>query len=190
MKRLDLRKDFAEVAAFVAERVKAFDPASNPGPGKGQRVSRIDIGFCIDDGGWVCLVFDTRHSPEPDGEWNEYIEDTVLERPRWGKAANAVAAGPLTVVLPDGTRRELAAGDGVGLITALGDMLRAVLLRARDGGVFAALPKTPRCELAVEEQDGNYGWPAYASRRTDNLAEPGAGADPARTSKRPRQFAG
>ena len=177
MKRLDLRKDFAEVSAFVAERVKAFDRAANPGPGKGKRVSRIDVGFGVDYGGWVCLVFDTRRNPEPDGEWNEYIEETVLERPKWGKADDAVADGPLTVILPDGTRRELAAGDGGGLVTAIGDMLRAVLLQARDGAVFAALAKAPRCELGVEEQDGNYGWPAYESRRTDNLAEQSVAPD-------------
>jgi hypothetical protein len=170
MKRLDLRKDFAEVSAYVAARVQAFDPAANPGPGKGKRVSRVDVGFGIDYGGWVCLVFDTRRSPEPDGEWNEYIEDTVLERPRWGKAADAVAAGPLAVLLPDGTRRELRAGDSGGLVTAIGDMLRAVLIQARNGGVFAALPKTPRCEMGVEEQDGNYGWPEYESRGAENRA--------------------
>ena len=177
MKHLDLRKDFADVSAYVAERVKAFVPAANDGPGKGKRVSRIDVGFGLHQSGWVCLVFDTRRSPEPDGEWNEYIEDTVLERPKWAKACEAVEAGPLTAVLPDGTRRELAAGDTGGLVAALGDMLRAVLLQARDSGVFAALPKTPRCELGVEEQDGSYGWPAYESRGTDNRAEPGAAAD-------------
>ncbi len=180
MKRLDLRKDFAEVAAYVAERARAFDPAANPGPGKGKRVSRIDVGFGVYEGGWVCLVFDTRRGPEPDGEWNEYIEDTVLERPKWAKACAAVGAGSLTLVLPDGARRELAAGDAAGLVAALGDMLRAVLLRARDGGVFAALPKTPGCELGVEEQDGSYGWPAYAARGTDNRAEPRAAPDAGR----------
>jgi hypothetical protein len=170
MKRLDLRKDFAEVYAFVAGRAKAFDPVSNPGPGGGKRVSRIDVGFDPYQSGWVCLVFDTRRNPEPDGEWNGYIEDTVLERPKWAKACESLEAEPLTLILPDGTRRELAAGDTGALVATLGDMLRAVLLKARDGGVFAGLPKTPRCELGVEEQDGSYGWPAYESRRTDNLA--------------------
>jgi hypothetical protein len=170
MKQLDLRKDFAEVYAFVVGRVKAFDPVANSGPGRGKRVSRIDVGFGLYQSGWMCLVFDTRRNPEPDGEWNEYIEDTVLERPRWAEACETVEAGPLTLVLPDGTRRELAAGYTGPLVAALGDMLRAVLLKARDDAVFAGLPKAPRCELGVEEQDGSYGWPAYESRRTDNLA--------------------
>jgi hypothetical protein len=177
MKRLDLRKDFTEVAAFIAARARAFDPAANPGPGKGRRVSRIDIGFGLFQSGWVCLVFDTRRNPEPDGEWNEYIEDTVLERPKWATACEAVEAGPLTLVLPGGARRDLAAGDTGSLVAALGGTLRAVLLQARDDGVFATLPRTARCELGVEEQDGSYGWPAYEARRTDNLAGPGAAPD-------------
>ena len=78
MKRLDLRKEFAEVYAFVVGRAKAFNLIANPGPGKGKRVSRIDVGFGLYQSGWMCVVFDTRRSPEPDGEWNEYIEDTVM----------------------------------------------------------------------------------------------------------------
>ena len=171
MKRLDLRKDFADVSALVTERVKAFDPVSNPGPGKGKRVSRIDVGFGVYESGWVCVVFDTRRSPEPDGDWSLYIEDTVLERPRWAKACEAVETGPLTLVQPDGTRRELATGKTGLLVTAIGNMLRSVLIQARDSGVLKALPKTPKCELGVEEQDGSYGWPAYEKRRTDNSAE-------------------
>jgi hypothetical protein len=177
MKQLDLRKDFAAVSAFVVARAEAFDPATNSGPGNGKRVSRIDVGFGVYESGWVCLVFDTRRNPEPDGEWNEYIEDTVLERPKWAKACEVVEAGPLTLILLDGSRRELATRDTGLLVTALGDMLRAVLLRARDDGVFAALPRTPRCELGVEEQDGSYGWPAYESRGIDNRTEPGATPD-------------
>ena len=176
MKRLDLRKDFADFSSFIAARVKAFDPAVNPGPGKGKRVSRIDAGFGLFDDGWICLVFDTRRSPEPDGEWNEYIEDTVLERPKWAKACEALEAVPLTLVQADGTKRELKVGNTKGLVKALGDMLRMALLHARDGGVFAALPKTPRCELGVEEQDGSYGWPTYKARGAGNRAEPVAGA--------------
>jgi hypothetical protein len=170
MKRLDLRKDFADVYAFIADRVRSFDPAANDGPGEGGPVTRIDLGFGLYQSGWVCLVFDTRPDAEPDGEWNEYIEETVLERPRWAKACNAVEEGPLTLILPDGTRRELPAGATEQLVTALGDMLRAVLLKARADGVFAGLSKAARCELGVEEQDGDYGRPDYEKRGRDNLA--------------------
>jgi hypothetical protein len=170
MKRLDLRKDFADVYAFVADRVRSFDPATNDGPGEAGPVTRIDVGFGLYQSGWVCLVFDTRPDAEPDGEWNEYIEETVLERPSWAKACEAVEAGALVLILPDGTRQELPAEATDQLVAALGGMLRGVLLKARADGVFARLPKTARCELGVEEQDGSYGWPAYEERGQDNLA--------------------
>jgi hypothetical protein len=55
-------------------------------------------------------------------------------------------------------------------VTILGDLLKSVLLRARSDGVFAHLPRSPQCELGVEEHDGNYGWPAYEERGKENLA--------------------
>jgi hypothetical protein len=169
MKRLDLRKDFTDIYAFVADRVRSFDPATNHGPGEGDPVTRIDVGFGLYQSGWVCLVFDTRPDAEPDGEWNEYLEETVLERPLWAKACEAVEAKPLVVILPDNNRRELPVGATSQLVTALGDMLRAVLLKARADGVFAGLPKETRCELGVEEQEGSYGWPTYEERGQNNL---------------------
>jgi hypothetical protein len=172
MKQLDLRKEFAEVSKFIARRVKKFAPATNAGPGTGKRVSRIDIGFGVYDDGWVCLVFDTRRAPEPDGEWNEYIEETVLERPRWATACNEVEDKPFRLILHDGTRKELAAGKTNQLVKAIGEMLRSALLKAREDGVFGSLPKTTRCEFGVEEQDGSYGWPKYALRGRDNMVQP------------------
>ncbi len=169
MKRLDLLKDFTDVYAFVVDRVRSFDPAANDGPGEGSTVTRIDIGFGLYQSGWMCLVFDTRTDAEPDGEWNEYIDETVLERPKWAKACDAVEAGPLVLILPDGTRRELPAGASGQLVRAIGDMLQGVLRKARAEGVFGSLPKATRCELGVEEQEGSYGWPAYEYRGQDNL---------------------
>ncbi|WP_165068872.1 hypothetical protein [Paludisphaera rhizosphaerae] len=171
MERLDLRQDFSDVYAFVADRVKSFDPEANPGPGEGKRVSRIDVGFGLYDSGWMCLVFDTRRDPEPDGDWNEFIEDTVLERPEWARTYEVVeAGGTLALILPDGTPRELSSGDTASLVAVLGDMLRGVLLKARKDGIFAALPKASNCELGVEEQEGSYGWPEYERRGAENLA--------------------
>lgn len=167
---MDLQKDFADIYAFVSHRVRSFDPATNDGPGEAGPVTRIDVGFGLYESGWACLVFDTRPDPEPDGEWNEYIEEAVLERPHWAKACEAVEEGSLNVILPDGARKELPAGAKDQLVVALGDMLRAVLLKARADGVLAGLPKADRCELGVEEQEGSYGWPAYEERGQNNLA--------------------
>jgi hypothetical protein len=118
----------------------------------------------------VCLVFDTRADPEPDGEWTMHIEGNDLGRPHWSEACDSSIESPLALLMPDGTRRELEADSPGQLATAIGEMLRGVLLKACDDGVFADLPKAARCELGVEEQEGDYGWPEYESRGADNLA--------------------
>ena len=140
------------------------------GPGAGESVARVDVGFGLDEPAWVCLVFDTRPDAEPDGEWNGHIQGNDLERPHWAEALDAVFEGePITLILPDGTRLE-PTEDGDELVAAVGDMLKAVLLKARADGLFDALPRAPRCELGVEEQNGGYGWPVYEERGRENLA--------------------
>jgi hypothetical protein len=52
----------------------------------------------------------------------------------------------------------------------LGDTLKNALLSARAEGVFEPLRKAERCELCVEELDGNYGWPLDEDRGKENLA--------------------
>ena len=170
MKRLDLRKDFADIYRFVSERVESFDPATNDGPGKGKRVARIDLGYQFDQAGWVALVFDTRRGAEPDGQWNAHIVGNWLERPKWLAAAEANEDQPILFIMPDGTRREIPPGSYDEFATILGDLLKGVVLKARSDGVLAELPRSPRCELGVEEHDGRYGWPIYEARGQENLA--------------------
>jgi hypothetical protein len=169
MNRLDLRNDFAEILAFVTDRVRSFDPSTNDGPGKGRRVTRVDVGYQCDQAGWLALIFDTRPKAEPDGEWNSHIEGNTLERPDWLAAFEALENGPLVVVLPDGKERKLRRGSFDKLTTVLGELIKDVLLKARADGIFEGLPKAPRCELGVEEHDGAYGWPVYEERGKDNL---------------------
>ncbi|SIO60624.1 hypothetical protein SAMN05444166_6464 [Singulisphaera sp. GP187] len=170
MKRLDLRKDFIDIYRLVSERVGAFYPASNDGPGKGKRVKRIDLGYQFDQAGWVALVFDTRRDAQPDGQWNAHIQGNKLERPKWQAAAEANEVEPVLFTLPDGTRREIPPGSYDEFVTIFGDLLKGVLLKARLDGVFVDLPKSPRCELGVEEHEGAFGWPVYEERGRENLA--------------------
>lgn len=165
--RLDLRSDFAEIYSYVADRVRGFDPATNDGPGDPGPVKMIEVGFEYDQGGWVVVVFDTRPDAEPDGEWNSHIEGNELERPRWQEVGEANTDGPITLVQLDGTETVLPAGSE--LAEPFGALLKAVLLKARADGVFAALPKAAKCELGVEHHEGAYGWPEYESRGKENL---------------------
>ncbi len=166
--RLDLRRDFVEIYAYLAGRVASFDPATNEGPGDTGPVKMIEVGYEYSQGGWVAVVFDTRPDAEPDGEWNSHIEGNVLERPHWEEADEANIEGPITLIDPDGNESVLP--EGTGLAEPLGELIKAVLLKARADGVFDALPKADGCELGVEHHDGAYGWPAYDDRGRDNLA--------------------
>src|SRR5258708_5367744 len=79
--RLDLRSDFAEIYAHLADLVRGFDPAGgnvlgDPGP-----VKMVEVGFEYSQAGWLVIVFDTRANAEPDGEWTSLIEGNELERP-------------------------------------------------------------------------------------------------------------
>ena len=102
--RLDLRRDFADIYAHVADRVRNYDPATNDGPGDPGPVKMVKVGFEYSQAGWVVVVFDTRPDAEPDGEWNAHIQGNALDRPDWLAAGEANMDGPITLVQVDGTR--------------------------------------------------------------------------------------
>jgi hypothetical protein len=172
MKRLDLRKDFADIYRYISRRVESFDSANNDGPGQGTHVTQINLGYQYDQAGWVALVFDTRPDAEPDGQWNAHIVGNWLQRPKWLSAAEANEDQSVMLIMPDGSQHEIPPESDEEFATILGELLKSVLLKARSDGVFASLPRSPRCELGVEEHDGRFGWPIDEERGQKNLAEP------------------
>src|SRR4051794_17728828 len=95
---LDLRRDFADVYAHVADCVRRFDPASHGGPGDPGPVQTIQLGFDCSEAGWVAVVFDTRPDAEPDGEWCSHVEGNELQRPHWLEAGEAILDQPIHLV--------------------------------------------------------------------------------------------
>jgi hypothetical protein len=167
--QLDLRRDFADIYTHLADRVRGFDPAGgnvlgDPGP-----VKLVEVGFEYSQAGWLVVTFDMRSDAEPDGEWTNLIEGNELDRPHWLEAGEANIDEPITIVQLDGSEAELSAGSELAEI--LGEMIKAVVLKARADGVFAALRKAPGCELGVEHFSGNYAWPVYEERAQENLAD-------------------
>jgi ankyrin repeat protein len=167
-KTLNLQKDFATVYEYVTQRVHDFDPAKHNGLGGPGIVKIVQLGFDFVHAGWVVLVFDTRSNAEADGEWTSEIEGNELKMPHWRQASETNLEQAITLVLIDGSQTVLPARTE--LAVPLGEMLKAVLLKARASGRFAALPKAPGCELSVEHFDGAYAWPAYDSRGAESLA--------------------
>jgi len=129
--RLDLRRDFKDIYAHLADRVSKFKPDSNDGPGDPGPVTIIEVGFEYSQGGWIAVVFDTRPDAEPDGEWNSHIDGNALERPQWFEAGEANMDYPITLIHWDGTEKELPAGTE--LAEPLGEyIIKAVLLSRSD----------------------------------------------------------
>jgi hypothetical protein len=81
-------------------------------------------------------------------------------------------------VLPDGSKHTISPYgedgenddyDETEHMTIFGEMLKAVLLKVREDGIFGSLVKTKECHLGVEEHDGRYAWPIYEDRGKEDL---------------------
>lgn len=79
--------------------------------------------------------------------------------PHWRQAAETIRECPINLVLSEGSPSMLPVNTE--LADPLGDMLKAVLLKARASGLLEQLPKAPGCELSVEHFDGAYCWSEY-----------------------------
>jgi hypothetical protein len=166
--RVDLVRHAEKVRDYIAKRVREQKKESLDAP-----VKIIELGFDYSHDGFVALYFDTRPNAAPDGEWTAHIEGIELDIPQWNNAAEALGEMPVHFILPAGGKRTVPADDkefnDEAFASLIGNMLKSVLLSARDEGVFEQLHKAERCELAVEELEGHYGWPRYEDRGKENL---------------------
>jgi hypothetical protein len=169
--QVDLKQDMAEIRAMLVEGVRKYaekhvHPKSKAKFGP---VTAIDVLFDCGNGARVTLNFETRPDYEPDGTWT-HTAFMELGRPNWEQAYEALETEAVQFILPNGKIKKLKAGvEDERYIEVYGEVLVALVKEARDSGVFASLPRAPRCELGVEEEDGNFGWPWYENRGKDNL---------------------
>ena len=158
---LDLQRDFTEIHAYLAERVRRFDPKTHDGLGGPGPVKIIEVGYEYLQSGWVIAVLDTRPDAEPDGEWTQEldVEANMLLRPHWVESQHD-ASWNVSIIGYDVQKSVLPNGRLV-LAVLLGELVKAVVIKARADGMFAGLAKAAGCELGVEHFDGEYGWPQY-----------------------------
>jgi hypothetical protein len=172
--KIDLREDFTDIYSHLVHLVRAYVPGVNVLRDPGHRespIAQINFGYEISQGGWVAFVFDTRSKATCDGEWTRYIEETMLERPEWARATESLDAGEIVeFTLPDGSVRTFVPNyDDHEYGSIFGDLLKDILLKAHEDGVFKSLPLVERCQLAVEDFDGRYGWIRYEDSRKDDM---------------------
>ena len=76
------------------------------------------------------------------GSGTAHIAGNVLERPKWLAAMEANGEQPVRVVMPDGIERDLPPESYDELTTILGELLRDIVLKARNDGVFEELAQS------------------------------------------------
>ena len=157
---VDLRKDAKALRALLDQRVRAY-AAKAQRSAKVPPVSAIEVGYCFDQSGWMHVNFDVRPEHKRDGSWTRFKARDLLDRPHWAKAIDAILDGkPVTLVLPDGKQRKGKLTENA-FSTALGRMIKGVLLEAKTDGALDALPKRAGCQLDIEEFNGSWAWPEF-----------------------------
>lgn len=166
--KIDLKADAKVIEEHLKERIAEYPVYINNGPGEDEDpIALITFGFSVDQAGWIALVFDTREDAEPDGEWNDFIEETWLEFPNWSDAIDTLfdKEEPIEIVLPNGKTKKNVGGEE--LVKQVGEMLKHMLINARKNKLFQDLPLAERSCMVVEEQLGDYGWPNFDARFKD-----------------------
>ena len=174
MVSIDLRTDAVDIQAMLVESIERYT-AKHQAKATSKKyppVSRIDLIYSLGDSEstpWVQFHLDTKPGAEPDGD-PTHPEFATLDREAWLPAVQAVCEDEtVTVVKADGKSRQC---DDSSLSDVIGKFLVQMLLKARDNGVFANLPRLDPCELGVEDPtSGDFGWPHYEDRGKKNLVK-------------------
>lgn len=169
---LDLRKSAKSFEKYLTQRIRDYPKYVNDGPGEDDDpITLITVGFQFDQAGWLAIVFDTRPNASPDGSWNHYIELNEVEFNDWHKAFDALAENgkPVQCTLPGGAKTTLTEdADEEAFAEIIGDVIRDVLLEAKQKGKLTSLPLADDCILCVEEHDGYYGWSDQKTSNTED----------------------
>ena len=168
--KIDLRSDSEEVYSYLESRINNFNSQQNLGPGpQSDRVSIIAIGYEVDQSGWIAIVFDMRENAEPDGQWGLYTGDNMLEMDHWFKAIDNMYKNEdsIEITLLDGNVKLIDFESEAEDLNIFGDMIKEVLIKARESELFSKLPLADRCIMGVEELAGSYGWPHYKNREAE-----------------------
>lgn len=156
---IDLRQEQDAFLAFLKERTENFDPASNFGPGDGNKVSAIYFGFDSAHFDSIFVVFDTRKTPEIDGNCTLYLDKgNQFRRPSWEHLTKVLNDGEnITVINTEGVAQHFHGDWGCGPFqTLICEAISSVIRGAMKMGLFASLPLTQGCEAYIEDTLGTY----------------------------------
>lgn len=171
MPEINLIEDAIKFREALESTVAEFDA---------ETLSAIEVGFDCDEEGWIFIHGDRRPVHEADGDWTiEMDDENTLFMEHWVEARDARYEGEsLSLKKMDGSSVELSPIDEAEeeheeedpLPAAIGEMIRTVLLQAKDDGVFKPLTEKAPLQLCVEDFSGTWEWPEQEELGTSNLA--------------------
>lgn len=167
---LDLREERTAIQEYIESRVAGFDAESNYGPGEGDLISAMTLGYDFAQGAWVAMIFDTREVSDQDGEWTTFLhEGSLLFREKWPFLCEALCEDQEVVVTKlDGTTQTFSGPDDADNVSnLLGELMLSLIREARTKGLLGTLPTAEKCYLSVEDFNGGWGWPEYEKRESD-----------------------
>jgi hypothetical protein len=152
--KVDFRKDLPTLRKHLASRVRTQSKVKQP-------VSGIAIGFQLNQAGLIVVHFDVRKQHQRDGSWTLAMGGPTLKVNHWCKAYEAAGDDGISVTLLDGKSKSIKAGAGDEKVAEVfGSVLLAIARDAIATGTFKPLTLSDKCQLDIEEFDGNWGWPA------------------------------
>jgi hypothetical protein len=150
---VNFAEDLPTVREYIAGRVRAQAKVNQP-------VSAVEVGFQLCQAGLLLLHFDVREKHDRDGQWTLALDGPTLELPHWQAAYEAAAREGLSVILPTGESRDVAAGADDDVVGGLfGEALLSIALDAIASRAFEPLTLREDCQLDIEELDGMWAWP-------------------------------
>ena len=174
--KFNLAKDQKTFRDYILLRIKEYPLYVNDGPGEDDDpIQLVTIGYYLDQGGYVALVFDTRRKADSDGEWTGHInsDTTMCPFPKWPAIAEALDDGKsIEIALPGGGSRRFDPEDESyeAILQLVGEMLRDTMIALRDEDAIKSLPLAKNAFLIIEEFDGRWAWPpSYETRKQFRL---------------------
>lgn len=133
-----------ELRNVVCEQVKAQANSTQP-------VSRVVIGYEIEQSGWLMVYFDRRPGAESDGEWTKHIDSSKIQMDSWEKIMIFGNRGPIQIQDIRGDRHTITTGEQ--LANLFGEWIVAVIQSEELLDHFDAY-----CPITVEDFNGHFGW--------------------------------
>ena len=157
--RHDFRGDVPSVHDWLRGAAEQYRARHLQSPSEFPVLTRVELAFLVGQPNAPTLYLDLDARPDAEADGDATFRSVAeLARPDWRPFLSPPAGDRhLVATFPDGSTEQATTDEVDGL---LGRALAALLLSARDAGVFDSMPAVPELQLDVTYQ-GDRVWPPY-----------------------------